>query len=60
MNSYQKIKTHIFRNLQDKQREKGLLEVDDISREINSIEELIGKLGLDTFAQILRVNSLMP
>jgi len=60
MNSYQKVKTHIFRNLQDKQREKGLLEVDDISREINSIEELIGKLGLDTFAQILRVPSLMP
>ncbi|CAA6803836.1 MAG: Endonuclease [uncultured Sulfurovum sp.] len=60
MNSYQKVKTHIFRILQDKQREKGLLEIDDISREVGNTEELIAQLGLDTFAQILSIENLLP
>jgi len=58
MSSYQKVKTYVFRNLQDKQREKGLLEIDDIVKEINNLKELIERLGLNTFAQILRVDNL--
>ena len=58
MNSYQKVKTYIFRILQDIQREKGLLEIDDILKAVDSTEKLIVELGLDTFSQILSVNSL--
>ena len=60
MSSYQKVKTHIFRILQDKQRDKGLLEIDDISKEVDNTEELISKIGLDIFAQMLSVKSLSP
>ncbi|HIP12512.1 MAG TPA: endonuclease [Arcobacter sp.] len=60
MNSYQKVKTHIFRILQDKQREKSLLEIEDIIKAVDSTEKLIVELGLDTFSQILSVDSLDP
>jgi len=58
MNSYQKIKKHIFRILQDKQRDKGLLDIDDIINEVDNTEKLISKIGLDIFAQMLSVKHL--
>jgi hypothetical protein len=58
MNSYQKIKTHIFRILQDKQRENESLDKDDINNIITDIKDLISKLGIETFAKILSVNKL--
>lgn len=60
MNSYQKIKTHIFRILNDKQNNQGALEADDIDNEISNIKDFIIKLGLGPLAQLLSIKELSP
>ncbi|MDY0194953.1 MAG: Z1 domain-containing protein [Sulfurovaceae bacterium] len=58
MSSYQRIKNFIFGKLQDKQTEIGILETDDIEKEISNTKDLIEKLGIETFAQLLSAESL--
>ncbi len=57
MSSYQKIKAHIFGNLQKKQ-EKSSLNVEEIESEISNTKLLISKFGLDYFALVLSESSI--
>jgi len=59
MNSYQKIKNFIFNKLQIKQDENTILELTDIEEEISNTKDLILKLGISTFAQILSAKELL-
>lgn len=57
MNSYQEIKNFMFRKLQERQNNAALGR-NDIDREISNTKDLISKLGIKTFAQILSLDKL--
>lgn len=54
-NSYQKIKDFIYKKLQDVE---GVLPKNKIESEITNTKELINKVGLEVFAQVLSTSSI--